>query len=59
MFKHFYTFCILQVEYRPCVVPESCWDLLMEFMQGVFGQQAQTTIPRALQVKSLLVSFYI
>jgi len=37
------------VEYRPCLVAEACWDLLLEFMQGVFGQNAITTVPRTLQ----------
>jgi len=42
----------LQVEYRPCVLAESCWELLMEFTQGILGQHAQTAVPRCLQVKT-------
>jgi len=40
---------LVEVEYRPCLVAEACWDLLLEFMQGVFGQNAITTVPRTLQ----------
>ena len=25
------------MEYRPCVVPQDCWPLMKEFMQGVLG----------------------
>ncbi|CAG7719111.1 unnamed protein product, partial [Allacma fusca] len=42
---------LVEVEYRPCVVAEACWELLMEFMQGIFGQNASTAPPRTLQAR--------
>lgn len=30
-------FSFFQVEYRPCVIPSNCWDLMREFMQGFMG----------------------
>lgn len=29
---------------------EACWELLMEFVQGIFGQNAVSNVPRTLQV---------
>lgn len=28
---------LVEVEYRPCLVPGSCWDLMREFLQGFLG----------------------
>jgi mediator of RNA polymerase II transcription subunit 20 len=36
---------LIEVDYRPCLVPALCWDLIREFMQGFLGQHAPTTIP--------------
>lgn len=41
-----------QVEYRPCVVPASCWELLREFMQGFLGNCVPNQAPAYLQVFS-------
>nr|CAD7591316.1 unnamed protein product [Timema genevievae] len=40
---------ILCVEYKPCVVPASCWDLMREFLQGFLGSSVQNTAPQYLQ----------
>jgi mediator of RNA polymerase II transcription subunit 20 len=40
---------LVEVEYRPCVMAEACWELLMEFVQGIFGHNAVSTVPRTLQ----------
>ncbi|XP_064487988.1 mediator of RNA polymerase II transcription subunit 20-like [Ornithodoros turicata] len=32
---------LVEVEYLPCVVPSSCWDLMREFMQGFMGNAVQ------------------
>nr|CAD7401084.1 unnamed protein product [Timema poppensis] len=39
----------MQVEYKPCVVPASCWDLMREFLQGFLGSSVQNTAPQYLQ----------
>nr|CAD7407578.1 unnamed protein product [Timema cristinae] len=49
-FKFMITGCVmLQVEYKPCVVPASCWDLMREFLQGFLGSSVQNTAPQYLQ----------
>ncbi|XP_046999081.1 mediator of RNA polymerase II transcription subunit 20 [Schistocerca americana] len=40
---------LVEVEYRPCVVPGSCWDLIREFLQGFLGSSVQATPPPYLQ----------
>ncbi|CAG9825025.1 unnamed protein product [Phaedon cochleariae] len=40
---------LVEVEYRPCVVPAMCWDLLKEFLQGFLGLSGPTTPPTYLQ----------
>jgi mediator of RNA polymerase II transcription subunit 20 len=36
---------LIEVDYRPCLVPGLCWDLIKEFLQGFLGQHAPTIIP--------------
>ncbi|KDR23171.1 Mediator of RNA polymerase II transcription subunit 20, partial [Zootermopsis nevadensis] len=40
---------LVEVEYRPCVVPASCWELMREFLQGFLGSSVQSTPPQYLQ----------
>ncbi|CAL8083404.1 unnamed protein product [Orchesella dallaii] len=40
---------LVEVEYRPCIMADACWDLLMEFVQGIFGHNAVSSVPRTLQ----------
>ncbi|PSN48932.1 Mediator of RNA polymerase II transcription subunit 20 [Blattella germanica] len=40
---------LVEVEYRPCVVPASCWELMREFLQGFLGSSVQSTAPQYLQ----------
>uniref|UniRef100_A0A1B6CV64 Mediator of RNA polymerase II transcription subunit 20 n=2 Tax=Clastoptera arizonana TaxID=38151 RepID=A0A1B6CV64_9HEMI len=40
---------LVEVEYRPCVVPGYCWELLREFLQGFLGSCVQSVIPQYLQ----------
>ncbi|XP_056643921.1 mediator of RNA polymerase II transcription subunit 20 [Diorhabda carinulata] len=40
---------LVEVEYRPCVVPALCWDLLKEFIQGFLGLSAPLNPPNYLQ----------
>ncbi|XP_023017317.1 mediator complex subunit 20 [Leptinotarsa decemlineata] len=40
---------LVEVEYRPCVVPAMCWDLLKEFLQGFLGLAGPTAPPTYLQ----------
>jgi len=42
---------LVEVEYRPCAVAESCWEILLEFMQGILGQNAQLVVPKTLQAR--------
>jgi mediator of RNA polymerase II transcription subunit 20 len=36
---------LVEVEYQPCSVPSSCWDLMKEFVQGFMGPCLQTVPP--------------
>ncbi|XP_067002563.1 mediator of RNA polymerase II transcription subunit 20 isoform X1 [Anabrus simplex] len=40
---------LVEVEYRPCVVAASCWELIREFLQGILGSVVQNTPPPYLQ----------
>lgn len=44
----------LKVEYRPCVIPSNCWDLIREFMQGFMGSHVTNTIPPYFTVPSMM-----
>ncbi|XP_055609435.1 mediator of RNA polymerase II transcription subunit 20 [Uranotaenia lowii] len=36
---------LVEVEYRPCLVASSCWELMREFLQGFLGSNVSSTIP--------------
>lgn len=40
---------LVEVEYRPCVVPAMCWELMREFLQGFLGSSVPTTPPAYFQ----------
>lgn len=40
---------LVEVEYRPCVVPAMCWELMREFLQGFLGSPVLNTPPEYLQ----------
>ncbi|KAG8271998.1 mediator of RNA polymerase II transcription subunit 20 [Homalodisca vitripennis] len=40
---------LVEVEYRPCVIPASCWELMREFLQGFLGSSVQSLPPQYLQ----------
>ncbi|KAL3283619.1 hypothetical protein HHI36_006758 [Cryptolaemus montrouzieri] len=40
---------LVEVEYKPCVVPAMCWDLMKEFLQGFLGSSVSSTPPTYLQ----------
>lgn len=42
---------LVEVEYRPCIVPAMCWDLIREFLQGFLGSSVSSTPPLYLQNK--------
>lgn len=42
---------LVEVEYRPCVVPASCWELLREFLQGFLGSCVPSVPPQYLQTR--------
>lgn len=42
---------LVEVEYRPCMVPAMCWELMREFLQGFLGSTVQNTPPAYLQNK--------
>ena len=43
---------LVEVEYLPCVVVQSCWSLIIEFMQGFLGSVISSQIPAYLRQKS-------
>lgn len=40
---------LVEVEYRPCMVPAMCWELMREFLQGFLGTSVPNTPPPYLQ----------
>lgn len=40
---------LVEVEYLPCVVVESCWGLIFEFMQGFLGSVVPNEPPASLK----------
>ncbi|OXU25677.1 hypothetical protein TSAR_006052 [Trichomalopsis sarcophagae] len=40
---------LVEVEYRPCVVPGNCFELIREFVQGFLGPTVSTQVPQYLQ----------
>ncbi|KAG8041500.1 hypothetical protein G9C98_002793 [Cotesia typhae] len=40
---------LVEVEYRPCVVPAMAWDLIREFLQGYLGCTISNQAPQFLQ----------
>ncbi|XP_008546661.1 mediator of RNA polymerase II transcription subunit 20 isoform X2 [Microplitis demolitor] len=40
---------LVEVEYRPCVVPAMAWDLMREFLQGFLGSAVSNQAPQFLQ----------
>lgn len=40
---------LVEVEYKPCVVPAMCWELMREFLQGFLGSSVQNAPPAYLQ----------
>lgn len=43
---------LVEVEYLPCVVLQSCWGLLFEFMQGFLGSVVSNQVPTFLEKKA-------
>lgn len=43
---------LVEVEYLPCSVIQSCWGLLCEFMQGFLGSAVSSQLPPALKSKA-------
>ncbi|KAF3423111.1 hypothetical protein E2986_11301 [Frieseomelitta varia] len=41
---------LVEVEYRPCVVPGSAWELMREFLQGFLGSTVSNQAPQYLQM---------
>ncbi|CAO1301044.1 unnamed protein product [Diamesa serratosioi] len=36
---------LVEVDYRPCLVPGLCWELIREFLQGFLGSNVSTAPP--------------
>ncbi|XP_058831286.1 mediator of RNA polymerase II transcription subunit 20 [Topomyia yanbarensis] len=36
---------LVEVEYRPCLIAASCWELMREFLQGFLGSNVSNSIP--------------
>lgn len=36
---------MVEVEYRPCLIPSNCWELIREFMQGFMGAHVNAAMP--------------
>jgi len=43
---------LVEVEYLPCLVVQSCWSLIIEFMQGFLGSVIPNQIPAYLKHKT-------
>ena len=42
---------LIEVEYKPCMIPAYCWELLKEFIQGFLGSSIANSPPFYLQNK--------
>ncbi|CAH0557806.1 unnamed protein product [Brassicogethes aeneus] len=42
---------LVEVEYRPCIVPQMCWELMKEFLQGFLGSSVLSNPPVYFQNK--------
>uniref|UniRef100_A0A8D8VCM8 Mediator of RNA polymerase II transcription subunit 20 n=4 Tax=Cacopsylla melanoneura TaxID=428564 RepID=A0A8D8VCM8_9HEMI len=42
---------LVEVEYRPCVIPGNCWELIKEFLQGFLGSCVTPLPPPYLQAR--------
>jgi mediator of RNA polymerase II transcription subunit 20 len=42
---------LVEVEYLPCQVAQSCWGLMIEFMQGFLGSVVTSQVPPYLKSK--------
>ncbi|KAK2713991.1 hypothetical protein QYM36_009770 [Artemia franciscana] len=47
---------LVEVEYTACCVPQACWDLMKEFIQGFLGSHGLTAPPQAMQVYDTIYS---
>lgn len=36
---------LIECDYRPCLIPAICWELIKEFLQGFLGSHAPCSIP--------------
>ncbi|CAD7076683.1 unnamed protein product [Hermetia illucens] len=45
---------LLEVEYRPCVIPSNCWELIRELLQGFLGVSIPATIPPYFNTPSIM-----
>ena len=43
---------LVEVEYLPCVVVQTCWSLIHEFAQGFLGSSVSSQIPAYLKAKT-------
>lgn len=42
---------LVEVEYRPCIIPANCWELIKEFLQGFLGSCVTPLPPPYLQAR--------
>lgn len=45
---------LIEVEYRPCLIPSSCWELIKEFLQGFLGPVTTPSIPQYFNAMSVV-----
>ncbi|KAK0077102.1 hypothetical protein PV326_010297 [Microctonus aethiopoides] len=48
---------LVEVEYRPCVIPGAAWELLREFLQGFLGSAVSNQPPQYLQERTEWVKY--
>lgn len=45
---------LVEVEYRPCLIPSQCWELIKEFLQGFLGPNVPAAIPQYFNAMSVM-----
>lgn len=48
----YWIFFKVEVEYLPCLIPQSCWGVMHEFMQGFLGSVINKQMPSYLDMKA-------
>lgn len=49
---------LVEIEYRPCVIPASCWELIRECLQGYLNMTVSKSLPSYFQIHERMYDTY-